>query len=111
MSTDKALVLFSDATSRWALRTWLAEHPALRALYEAKERLAGFYRIRSPRQAERALTAFTDSLALADVAELKTFRGTLMKWRKEVMAYFRTRATNGMTEGFNGKAKLVKRRA
>ena len=26
-------------------------------------------------------------------------------------AFFRTRATNGMTEGFNGKAKLVKRRA
>ncbi|MCA9588397.1 MAG: transposase, partial [Myxococcales bacterium] len=25
--------------------------------------------------------------------------------------YFRTRATNAMTEGFNGKAKLVKRRA
>ena len=31
-----------DATSRWALRTCLAEHPALRALYEAKERFAGF---------------------------------------------------------------------
>jgi len=27
------------------------------------------------------------------------------------LAYFRTRSTNGMTEGFNGKAKLVKRRA
>jgi transposase len=100
-----------DATSRWALRTWLADHPALRALYEAKERLAGFYRIRSHTQAARVLTAFTDSLAHSDVAELKTFRGTLMKWRKEVLAYFQTRATNGMTEGFNGKAKLVKRRA
>jgi transposase len=100
-----------DATSRWALRSWLAEHPALRALYEAKERLAGFYRIRSHAQASRALTAFTDSLAHAQVPELQTFRGTLMKWRKEVLAYFQTRATNGMTEGFNGKAKLVKRRA
>lgn len=100
-----------DATSRWALRTWLAEHPSLRALYEAKERLSGFYRIRSHTQAARVLTAFTDSLAQSDVPELKTFRGTLMKWRNEVLAYFRTRATNGMTEGFNGKAKLVKRRA
>ena len=100
-----------DATSRWALRTWLAEHPALRALYEAKERFASFYRIRSHEQAARVLTAFTDSLAQSDVPELQTFRGTLMKWRKEVLAYFRTRATNGMTEGFNGKAKLVKRRA
>lgn len=34
-----------------------------------------------------------------------------MRWRKEVLAFFRGRATNGMTEGFNGKAKLVKRRA
>lgn len=100
-----------DAMSRWALRTWLADHPALRALYEAKERLAGFYRIRSHRQAERAFTAFTDNLARSDVPELTTFRGTLMKWRKEVLAYFQTGATNGMTEGFNGKAKLVKRRA
>jgi transposase len=29
----------------------------------------------------------------------------------QVLAYSRTRATNGVTEGFNGKAKLVKRRA
>ncbi len=34
-----------------------------------------------------------------------------MRWRREVLAYWQTRATNGMTEGFNGKAKLVKRRA
>ena len=67
--------------------------------------------IRSHTQAARVLTAFTDSLAHSAVPELQTFRGTLMKWRNEVLAYFRTRATNGMTEGFNGKAKLVKRRA
>ena len=100
-----------DPTSRWALRTWLAPHPALRALYETKERLASFYRIRSYEQAARVFTALTDSLAHAEVAELQTFRRTLMRWRNEVLAYFRTRATNGMTEGFNGKAKLVKRRA
>jgi transposase len=28
-----------------------------------------------------------------------------MRWRREVLAYWQTRATNGMTEGFNGKAK------
>lgn len=100
-----------DATSRWALRTWLAEHPALRQLYEAKESLAGFYRIRSFEQASRVLTAITDRLAASELPELKTFRDTLMRWRREVLAYFLTRATNGMTEGFNGKAKLVKRRA
>ncbi len=36
-----------EPKSRWALRTWLAEHPALRELYEAKEALSSFYRVRS----------------------------------------------------------------
>jgi hypothetical protein len=57
------------------------------------------------------LTEITDRLARSTVPELATFRATLLRWRREVLAYFRTRATNGMTEGFNGKAKLVKRRA
>jgi transposase len=96
---------------RWALRTWLAAHPELRALYEAKEFLSGFYRIRSFAQACRALTAFTDQLAHSAVPELQTLRRTLMKWRREVLAYFETRLTNGIVEGFNGKAKVVKRRA
>lgn len=100
-----------DPKSRWALRTWLASYPALRELYEAKEALSAFYRIRSHEQASRVLTAFTDHLATSALPELKTFRGTLLRWRKEILAYFRTRSTNGMTEGFNGKAKLVKRRA
>jgi transposase len=34
-----------------------------------------------------------------------------MKWRTEILAYFATGLTNGRTEGFNNKAKLVKRRA
>jgi transposase len=100
-----------DARSRWALRTWLADHPTLRELYDAKEALSGFYRVRSFEQATRILTLITDRLARSAVPELQTFRQTLMRWRKEILAYFRTRSTNGMTEGFNGKAKLVKRRA
>lgn len=100
-----------DPRTRWIVRTWLADHPALRQLYEAKEALASFYRIRSPHQAARVLTALTDRLALSSVPELLTFRATLLRWRREVLAYFRTRSTNGMTEGFNGKAKLVKRQA
>lgn len=100
-----------DTPQRWALRTWLADHPVLRELYAAKESLASFYRIRSFKQAARVLTNITDALARSSVPELKTFRTTLMRWRNEVLAYFRGRVSNGMTEGFNGKAKLVKRRA
>jgi len=100
-----------DSSTRRILRDWLAEHPALRELYEAKEVLSGFYRVRSLQQAARIFTAFTDQLAKSALPELLTFRSTLMRWRYEVLAYFTTRATNGMTEGFNCKAKLVKRRA
>jgi transposase len=100
-----------DHSQRVAVHTWLAAHPALRELYNAKEALSGFYRVRSAKQATRIFTAMTDRLARSSLPELRTFRNTLMRWRREVLAYWQTRATNGMTEGFNGKAKLVKRRA
>ena len=39
--------------------------------------------------------------------ELQTFRRTLMRWRHEVLAYSSTGFTNGRSEGFNNKAKVV----
>lgn len=97
---------------RARLLNWLREHPELNQLYHAKESMHGFYRIRNRKRAAKVLTKITDTLALSDVPELKTFRRTLMTWRKEILAYFERRSvTNARTEGFNGKAKLVKRRA
>ena len=96
---------------RWALRTWLASYPELRQLYELKEAMHSFYRIRGPDRAAHALTRLTDHMASSTLPEVATLRGTLLKWRREVLAYFRCRLTNGPTEGFNNKAKLVKRRA
>ncbi|MDB4983470.1 MAG: transposase TnpA, partial [Myxococcales bacterium] len=58
-----------------------------------------------------ALTALTDSLAASPLPELQTFRRTLLRWRREILAYFGTGLTNARTEGFNNKAKLVKKRA
>jgi len=34
-----------------------------------------------------------------------------MRWRAEILAYFGRGLTNGRTDGFNNKAKLVKKRA
>ena len=98
------------AAQSWALRTWLARYPELRELYEYKEALHILYRIRGPERASQALTSLTDRMAGSTLPEIKTLRGTLMKWRHEVLAYFVCRLTNGPTEGFNNKAKLVKRR-
>jgi hypothetical protein len=49
--------------------------------------------------------------AMRPLPELRTLRRTLVYWRKEILAYFYCRLTNARTEGFNGKAKLVTRRA
>ena len=62
-------------------------------------------------RAAAALTAITNRLATAFLPELQTFRRTLLRWRNQILAYFDTGLTNGRTEGFNSKAKLVKKRA
>jgi len=100
-----------DPTSRWALDRWLDGHPELRQLYAAKEAMHSLYRIRGRDRAKLALTALTDSLAASPLPELQTFRRTLMRWRREILTYFGTGLTNARTEGFNNKAKLVKKRA
>ena len=100
-----------EYADRLALDQWLASHSTLRALYEVKEALHTLYRTRGHARAKRALTALTDRLATASVPELQTLRRTLMRWRHEILAYFSTGLTNGRTEGFNNKAKVVKRRA
>ena len=100
-----------DHASRWALDRWLDGFPELRQLYAAKEAMHSLYRIRGCDRARLALTALTDSLAASPLPELQTFRRTLVRWRREILAYFGTRLTNARTEGFNNKAKLVKKRA
>jgi len=55
--------------------------------------------------------ALTERMSRSTLPEIQTLRRTLLKWKEEILAYFYTRLTNGRTEGFNNKAKLVKRRA
>jgi transposase len=76
-----------------------------------REAMHSLYRIRGRNRAERALIALTDRLAASPLPELQTLRRTLMRWRREVLAFFGTGLTNGRTEDFNNKAKLVKKRA
>jgi transposase len=100
-----------DYSQRLALDRWLALHPELRELYACKEALHAFYRTRGYRRAADTLTRLTDTMAFSKLPEIATLRSTLMRWRREILAYFATRLTNGRVEGLNLKAKLVKRRA
>lgn len=100
-----------DARTRWRLRCFLADKPALRQLWAVKEALYRLYRTRGYRRAKDALTRLTDTMAHSALPEVRTLRTTLLRWRKELLNYFVCRLTNARTEGFNGKAKLVIRRA
>jgi len=100
-----------DYFKRRALDCWLEQNPDLFELYWWKERMHTFYRIKSSGHAERILTKITDQMAASKLPEIKTLRRTLMKWRHEILNYFRTRLTNARTEGFNNVAKLIQKRS
>jgi transposase len=100
-----------DFWQRLDVQRFLDRHPSLREVYLAKEALHRFYRTRGIDRASHALHALLARLANSDLPELRTLRRTLERWRTEVLAYFDTGLTNAITEGFNLKAKLVKRRA
>jgi len=42
---------------------------------------------------------------------LKRMAGTLTRWFQPIVHYIRHRYSNGMTEGFNNKIKLIQRMA
>ena len=109
----KRLLLMSshklDYFARLSIHRFLENHPEMHELYRWKERLHGFYRMRGYERAKAALTAMTDEMAHSTLSEIKTLRRTLVKWREEILNYFRTGLTNARTEGFNNRAKVVKR--
>jgi transposase len=97
---------------REPLKMWLSKHPVLNEVYRVKEKLSAIYRIKSVGQAALELTQLTDRLAISTVPELRSLRQTLRKWRLAILNYWTSgRQTNARVEGFNLKAKLVKRRA
>jgi transposase len=98
-----------DYFTRAAIHKWLENHQELREIYNAKEAIHGLYRIRGYKRACKAYQKLLDRLGHSTVPEIKTFRKTLLSWRKEILEYFRNRITNGRTEAFNGKAKLIRK--
>ena len=86
-------------------------HRELEACYRVKEMIHELYQIRGFKRASKALTRITDFIASLKIDSLKPLRKTLMSWREEILNYFKRRITNGKTEGFNRKAKLIQRQA
>ena len=88
-----------------ALDQWLVHHPKMKEIYWYKEMLYQFYRTKGFDKASRAFTNLTDRMALSTLPEIKKLRRTLMKWRIEILHYFKSGLTNARTEGYNRLAK------
>ena len=90
---------------RSALDEWLLLHPKMKEIYWFKEALYQLYRTKGYDRASRALINLTDQMALSLLPEIKKLRKTLVKWRNEILHYFKSGLTNARTEGYNRLAK------
>lgn len=96
---------------RGALDQWLSVNPEMKEIYLFKEAITRLYRIRGFNKAENAFNKLTDELAKSKIKPLHKLRKTFMRWREEILNYFKYRITNARVEGFNNVAKVIKRRA
>jgi transposase len=94
---------------RSALDRWLSEFPKMNELYFYKEALRSLYRCHGRDRAKRAMINLLDQMATSKLEEIKRLRRTLKRWMEEILNHFSSGLTNAMTEGFNNKAKVVKR--
>ena len=100
-----------DYPTKSVIHKWLAFHPDLKEIYFLKQALHRLYRTKGHKKASKAFTNLTDRMGKSKLKEVITLRKTLLSWRQEILNYFKTRLTNARVEGFNNKAKLIKRRA
>jgi transposase len=94
-----------------ALDLYLSSYPDVREVYELKEAMGRLYRMKGIARAAIVFRRLLDRMGHSRQRGVLSLRETLLAWRHEILAYFTTGLTNARTEGFNNKAKLVKRRA
>jgi transposase len=98
------------------LQRLLTDHPALAPVYEIKERLWALLRRKglskaSCRQSIAELFRFIGQLRSSPFEPALTLAKTLEDWSEEIGRMWRFSRSNGTTEGFHRKMKLIQRRA
>lgn len=98
------------------MRDYLAAHPALRLIYEFKQRLVRLllikHRVRSQcRRLARLLLHYIQQLRESPFEPFQTLGTTLHSWQDEVACMWRFTRNNGITEGFHTKMEMISRRA
>ena len=81
----------------------------LKQLYELKEDMRSLYSIKDLEEAKEELNKWLRRATYLGSKHLSSFIKTVKTWKKEILAFFRLRITNGVAEGLNYKTKLIKR--
>jgi transposase len=90
---------------------WCRRFPELRETLNWVQDLRTWFDRKYEKPAREALLKLIERASQSAQEPLKRIAGTLTRWFTPIVRYIRKRYTNGMTEGFNNKIKLIQRMA
>ncbi len=95
---------------------FFSENPAIKAIYDFQQQLQQLlmHRAMNKGWCSKNIPRFLDmvkALKESGFNALNTLGKTLYNWREEIVRMWRFRKSNGITEGFHRKMKLIQRRA
>ena len=105
-----------DPTQRLNLARLLVRYPALKPIYDMKERLTALLRrkLQSKAACRNNIAQLLDCIRILRESGLQAalaLAKTLSDWSEEIARMWRFSRNNGITEGFHRKMKLIQRRA
>jgi transposase len=90
---------------------WRRRFPQLREIIDWVQDLRRWFDRKYDKPAREALLKLIERASQSAQEPLKRIAGTLSRWFEPIVRYMRNRYTNGRTEGFNNKIKLIQRMA
>ena len=90
---------------------WRRRFPQLREMIDWVQNLRMWFERKYEKPAREALLKLIERASQSVQEPLRRMAGTLTRWFEPIVHYIRNRYSNGMTEGFNNKIKLIQRMA
>ena len=90
---------------------WRRRFPELRETLDWVQDLRKWFECKYTKPATEALLKLIERARQSVQEPLQRIAGTLTRWFDPIVRYIRHRYSNGMTEGFNNKIKLIQRMA
>jgi transposase len=90
---------------------WRRRFPQLREVIDWVQDVRMWFERKYEKPAREALLKLIERASQSTQEPLQRMAGTLRRWFEPIVHYIRNRYSNGMTEGFNNKIKLIQRMA